>query len=391
MAKSASNGKQGFLSKFTSSFAAIPCGIIIIIFGCIMLWNNEKDYVVDKKDVKEMRELVTDVKSDNVDSKKDGKLIATSGTLDYGTENLVDEMFGISLSTPILERKVEVYAWYEIKKDEDTPADYDRKWVEIDKIEDSAKFEKPAGHENPIKTDYTISSKTFRVKSLKVGAFTLADNFIDKLKVEDDKLLVPQPTVTLPEGYAVNGNYITNSVDFSKPEVKDVRISYLYGEYDRVSILGKQDGSSIVSYTTAKNSSKAEMFKGTMDSTKMLSNIEESNKRRVWIFRIVWTILVCVGTSMLLSPLTTLLGYIPFLGKIVNGTLGVVSFLVGFAISIVVMGIAWLVFYPLIGIIFIAVAVGSIVLAKMYLSKKDDGKKPEVKEETKTEENKEEN
>ena len=35
-------------------------------------------------------------------SKNDGKLIATSGTLDYGTENLVDEMFGISLSTPIL-------------------------------------------------------------------------------------------------------------------------------------------------------------------------------------------------------------------------------------------------------------------------------------------------
>ena len=93
---------------------------------------------------------------------------------------------------------------------------------------------------------------------------------------------------------------------------------------------------------------------------------------------------------MLLSPLTTLIGYVPFLGKIFNGALGVVSASVGFAISLIVIGIAWIVYRPVIGVIMIVVSVGLIVLAKMYLSKKDDGKTSEIKEEKK-EENKEEN
>ena len=110
--------------------------------------------------------------------------------------------------------------------------------------------------------------------------------------------------------------------------------------------------------------------------------------------RILGAILVCLGMSMVLSPLTTLIGYIPFLGKIVNGAIGVVSTTVGLAISLITVAIAWLVYRPIIGIALIVVSVGLIILAKKYVSKKDDGKKPETKEEVKEEkeeENKEEN
>ena len=36
------NKKQGFFGKLGNSFASIPIGIIIIILGCGILWNNEK-------------------------------------------------------------------------------------------------------------------------------------------------------------------------------------------------------------------------------------------------------------------------------------------------------------------------------------------------------------
>lgn len=387
MAKSASNGKQGFLSKFTSSFAAIPCGIIIIIFGCMMLWNNEKKNVINKKDVKELRNVVVAVDSDAVDTTNEGKLIATSGKLDYGQVNLVDEDFGISLSTPVLVRKVEIYEWVETSKttDDKTVYDYNSEWKE--RIIDSSEFDDKK-YVNPTYMPY--EGKKYTVENLKVGAFTLSSSYRDLLTTSEELLKI-EPTITLPEGYTVNGKYITNSANIEKPEIGDIRVSFSYGKYDVASVLGKQSGEEIKKYTTAKRSAISKLVNGEKTADEMIDDIEAGFKMTKWIFRILGTILVCIGTSMLLSPLTTLLGYIPFLGKIVNGTLGVVTFLVGFAIAIVVIGIAWLVYNTLVGIIMIVVAVGSIVLAKMYLSKKDDGKKPEVKEETKTEENKEEN
>ena len=113
------NKKQGFFSKLGNSFASIPLGIIIVIFGCIVLWNNEKKNVINIKDVKEMRENVNNVSSAEIDKTKEGKLIATKGNLDFGNEVLVDSTFGISVIKPILVRNVEIYQWTETSKTED--------------------------------------------------------------------------------------------------------------------------------------------------------------------------------------------------------------------------------------------------------------------------------
>jgi hypothetical protein len=383
------NKKQGFFGKLGNSFASIPIGIIIIILGCGILWNNEKKNVINIKDVKEMRENFKDVSSSEVVKENEGKLIATYGTLDFGNTYLTDETFGISVLTPILERHVEVYQWVETSEttDDKTTYTYSKEWSE--KNNDSTNFKQASGHEN--KNDglkYKLN-KPYRVTSLALGAFSLSDGFLSKLSATEE-LTTLEPGVGLPEGYSVVGKYITNSADLNNPVIGDTRISFTYGDYDTVSVLGKQTGSRIGAYTTKKNSSILKLEKGEKTGTELINNIESGNKLWKWISRLFGVILVCMGTSMLLSPLTTLIGYVPFLGKIFNGALGVVSASVGFAISLIVIGIAWLVYRPVVGVIMIIVSVGLIVLAKMYLSKKDAGKTEEVKEEKK-EENKEEN
>ena len=385
------NKKQGFFGKVGSSFASIPLGIVIVIFGCMMLWNNEKKNVINIKDVKEMRENIVQLDSTTVDSANEGKLVALSGKLDYGDQYLVDNTFGISVKTPVLEREVEVYEWIEESetKDEETTYTYKKEWS--DKLVDSSNFKKTADHENPTYLKY--ESEKYLAEYLKVGKFDLSENFKSKLSASKN-LLELEPGVALLEGYTVNGKYITNSKDVENPEVGDIRISYVYGEYDTVSVLGKQTGSKIGSYTTKKNSSISRLESGEKTADELINNIESGNKFSKWLMRILGAILVCLGMSMVLSPLTTLIGYIPFLGKIVNGAIGVVSTTVGLAISLITVTIAWLVYRPIIGIALIVVSVGLIILAKKYVSKKDDGKKPETKEEVKEEkeeENKEEN
>ena len=53
--------------------------------------------------------------------------------------------------------------------------------------------------------------------------------------------------------------------------------------------------------------------------------IESANKISKWIFRLLGTVLVYMGVFMLLSPLTTLVGVDPLLGKFDNGALRTVS------------------------------------------------------------------
>lgn len=382
------NKKQGFLGKLGNSFASIPLGIIIIIFGCGLIWNNEKKNVINIKDVKELRETVKKVSSESVDSAYEGKPIVTSGKLDFGNTYLTDSTFGISELTPILVRTVEMYAWTETSqtKDDETTYTYSTEWTT--KPEQSANFKQSEGHTNP--SQMPFENQTLKAESLKVGAFELSNSFKDKLTT-NASINALEPGVALPEGYAVNGKYITNSANLESPAVGDVRISFGYGDYTDVTVLGKQEGSKITGFVTAKGSTIIKLStRADATPAELIDEIEAGNKFSKWLWRIFGLILVCMGTSMVLSPLTTLIGVIPFLGKIVNGALGVVSFAIGFAISLVVMGIAWLVYRPILGIALIVVSVGSIVLAKMYLSKKKDNNPSEVKEEIK-EENKEEN
>ena len=382
------NKKQGFLGKLGSSFASIPLGIIIIIFGCGLIWNNEKKNVINIKDVKELRETVKKVSSESVDSAYEGKPIVTSGKLDFGNTYLTDSTFGISELTPILTRTVEMYAWNETSQtnDDETTYTYSKEWTT--KPEQSANFKQSEGHTNP--TQMPFVNQTYKADSLKVGAFDLSNSFKDKLTAGTE-ITALEPGVALPDGYVVNGKYITNSANLESPAVGDVRISFSYGEYSDVSVLGKQEGSKITGFTTAKGSTILKLStRADASAQELIDEIEAGNNFSKWLWRIFGLILVCMGVSMVLSPLTTLIGAIPFLGKIVNGAIGVVSFAVGFAISLVVMGIAWFVYRPILGIALIVVSVGLIVLAKIYVSKKKDTSEEEVKEEIK-EENKEEN
>lgn len=384
------NEKQGFFSKIGSSFASIPLGIVIVIFGCMVLWNNEKKNVINIKDVKELRGQVVDVSSSEVDSKNEGKLVATTGKLDYNNSTITDTDFNISFKTPVINREVEIYQWIETSetKDDETTYTYKKEWKS--EIVDSDDFNTKNGHVNPTESEIKYFGERFTTdEDLKVGAFTLDDGF--KAILSSDKSVNIPEGATIPEGYTIyNDRYITNAEDMNSPEVGNIRIHYTINDSKDVSVLGKQVGSTITSYTSKNNKTYKELYNGTKNSADMINTIESGNKMSKWIFRVLGAILVCLGMSMVLSPLTTLIGYIPFLGKIVNGAIGAVSSFVGIAISLIVIGIAWLVFRPIIGIILLVVSVGLVILAKKYVSKKDDSKKEEIKEE-KTEENKEEN
>ena len=374
--------KQGFFGKLGNSFSGIVVGIILLFGGISLLWWNEHNNVKNIKDVKEMRDQVIDVSSSKIDEANEGKLIATSGKLNYNDSVMTDSTFNISAKTPVLSRTVEMYQWVEESKTEDDTTTYTYKKEWKDEIVDSTEFNSIKGHENPAYMAYE-SDKFVTDEDLKVGEFTLISSFKDLLST--DKNVVPEEGIVLPEGYILFNKYITNSADMENPQVGDIRISYQKADYKDVSVLGKQVGDTIAEYTTKKNTNIKKIVKGTTNGTGMINEIESANKFMKWVYRFLGIFLIVIGISSILGPITTLIGYIPFVGKVVNSMIGVISFLVGLAISLVVIAISWFAARPIVAIVSLVIAAALIFVFVKYV-KKNKGK-VEVKE-TKKEETK---
>ena len=114
----------------------------------------------------------------------------------------------------------------------------------------------------------------------------------------------------------------------------------------------------------------------------MLQNIAKQNNMLKWLLRLAGIIFVCGGISSMFTPLTNIMNKIPILGNIVNGATGLISFVLGLAISLVVIAIAWFRFRPLLSIILILIVIALIIGLKWY--SKNHPK--EIKEETQKEE-----
>ena len=69
------------MKRIGNAFKGIAGGFVLILIGIVLLWWNEGNNVKNIKTTAEMEKVVIDVKSDKVDSKNDGKLIATNGAL----------------------------------------------------------------------------------------------------------------------------------------------------------------------------------------------------------------------------------------------------------------------------------------------------------------------
>lgn len=361
--------KKGFGTRMKNSLSGIIGGIIFVIIGIVILVINERGNVINIRDNKELQNAYVDVVSETVDKDSEGKLIATSGKLDYNNETLTDTKFNISISTPLLERKVEVYQWEEETEERDDQTTYNYNKVWSDEVIDSTKFKKESGHSNPEAKPFENAS--YKASELKVGAYKLSNAFATSINT--NKTIEDLTNATIPEGYQVNGKYLTNSEDVEAPAIGDVRISFEYASYTDVSVMGKQSNGTIVEYTTKKGSNFTYFVEGTHDGSYMLNAKEKSDKAMKWILRFLGTILIMVGIASLFGPLTTLASYVPILGTLVNGATGIIAFLLGLAISLVVIAVSWIAFRPILGIALLAIAIVLVIVLKKCLAKKKEG------------------
>ena len=341
-------------------------GLLFLVIGIGVLWYNEGRTVKTQSAINEASKKYTDVSSEKIDEKYEGKLVATKGKINTSeSTQLKDDKFGINVQAAKLTRTVEMYQWKEECETDDNDkknCKYEKVWE--DSVIDSTEFTQ-AGHTNPNTLPY--ENETYIADNVKIGAYTLPEELIRKVsnnKKKSTEELTEEYNKSI-EGLNVVDNYLTN-VKENTPEIGDIRISYQYLTDQTVSVLAVQTNNTFEAFTSKKGKDIYEIRTGNYTGAQILEKMTKSNNTWKWILRFIGTFVVIAAIGSMFSFLTNLTNRIPILGNIVSGATGLISAVLGIAISLIVIALAWLRYRPLLSIILIAIAVASFVFLKYY-------------------------
>lgn len=165
-------------------------------------------------------------------------------------------------------------------------------------------------------------------------------------------------------------SYIYIGVDPQKPQIGDMKISFITVKTGTASAIWQQQDGELVAHTASNGKTISLLTNGKVSSETMFANAHEANKTLTWIWRIVWLILMFTGFSMLFSVLVTLAKVLPFLSSLLWFWAGLIAFVLTLLVGWGTIAISWLVARPVIGIIMLAIIIVCIVLVLKFGKKK---------------------
>lgn len=375
---------ESYFSRLGNSFKGIGGGLLLFLIAFPLLFWNEGRAVKRAKALETGAGAVVSVQADKVDPANEGKLVHVTAKADT-KDVLTDPLFKISSTAIRLERRVEMYQW---KQNESSKTEkqlgggtkkttvytYEKVWS--DKPVNSAYF-KEAGHENP---GFPFESEKLRANHVTLGDFLLNDSLVDRLG-DSRKLPVPAdyklpatlsgksdaayvhvsrkssaPSQVSQEQPADNAGDAT----LTEPAIGDLRISWYAVVPHEVSIVARQTGKTFSAYPVGSESILL-IADSVQSAEAMFQSAQSANSAMTWFLRIAGLVMMYVGLSCVLRPLSVLMDVIPFLGDLIGAGISLISFLIALPCTLVTIAVAWIYYRPLLGIGLLVVAAALIV------------------------------
>lgn len=375
---------ESYFSRLGNSFKGIGGGLLLFLIAFPLLFWNEGRAVKRAKALETGAGAVVSVQADKVDPANEGKLVHVTAKADT-KDVLTDPLFKISSTAIRLERRVEMYQW---KQNESSKTEkqlgggtkkttvytYEKVWS--DKPVNSADF-KEAGHENP---GFPFESEKLRANHVTLGDFLLNDSLVDRLG-DSRKLPVPAdyklpatlsgksdaayvhvsrkssaPSQVSQEQPADNAG----DAALTDPAIGDLRISWYAVVPHEVSIVARQTGKTFSAYPVGSESILL-IADSVQSAEAMFQSAQSANSAMTWFLRIAGLVMMYVGLSCVLRPLSVLMDVIPFLGDLIGAGISLISFLIALPCTLVTIAVAWIYYRPLLGIGLLVVAAALIV------------------------------
>jgi hypothetical protein len=387
----------GYGSRVGNSCLAVPLGLLLFLLATALLWWNEGRAVHRTQDIKEVgktAQSIGDISAAN--PSLDGQLIHATGTTSTN-DTLSDATFDLRVNALALIRSVEFYQWKENEqsevkekiggtREETITYTYERGWS--NRPINSSSFAEP-DYKDVNTVLWNIEDKRELASNVNFGSYKLPELFIRNIassmlsntqpiqlpkeshiwtELNDDVIKTLETTnqevKKLADSLAyihVTGNQLYIGLNPSNPAIGDLRITFqqITPSCD-ISLIAVPQSGTFTTYKAKNNESEYELRLGIHTLEEMIQAANDENEMMTWLFRFLGAMLVIVALKMIFSIVETLLKVLPFLANIIGWGVGVVCTVLGIAWSLVVIGIAWIFYRPILGISLLVIA-GALV------------------------------
>ncbi|RKZ91019.1 MAG: hypothetical protein DRR19_08420 [Candidatus Parabeggiatoa sp. nov. 1] len=380
---------ESWWDRIKNALGGALLGLILFLAAFPLLFWNEGRAVDRAKTLEEGASTVISIDAKQVEAVNEGKLVHLSDQA-RSDETLTDAMFGVVAANVInLRRVVMMYQWEEQQRSEtqeklgggtETVTTYTHTETWSSDLFDSSTFKQPEGHRNP--TSMPFSSNAFHAEKVTVGAFSLSVSLVNQLDKSQRLPMTAETFEQVPEEFRdklhIHDGYYYMGQDATRPQIGDLRISFEVVRPAVVSIVAKQVGSSLASYTTQVGG-EIELFEyGTVTAEDMFKHEVAFNTMLTWILRLVGFIVMFIGLNFIFGVLRTLAAVLPFLADIVGFVGALVSFVIAATLSLITIAIAWIFYRPLLGIMLLAIAGGLLYFLKFARKPQEPAAVPET-------------
>lgn len=350
---------RGWGSRLAGSLVGVLIGLLLFPLSFVVLWVNE-----GRTDLSKVAADSIPISASAVDPSVEGKFVAAAGVL-ASDEELGDPGFLQPAAYVQLSRQVEMYAWEEesdtetertIGGDERTTTEYTYEKVWTSNPEDSSDFEYEQSHQNP---EMRVPSEEFTVRSATVGAYRIDPQEITLPGGTEVRLA--RENVIEEQGELVGDYIFIGSGTLANPEIGDLRIKYtaVLSGLD-VTVFGKARGDQIVPYVYQGKTRLYRAF--TSDRESAIATLSSEHQMISWLLRLAGFLMMWIGLGLVLGPISTFLDVLPVLGNLSRGAIGLLTFAVALALSIVTIVIAIIAHSLVLLILLLALIVGAAFL-----------------------------
>lgn len=413
---------HSYWSRVGNSFKSILWGILLVILSIILLAWNENNYVKQKAALKEWASLINETTANQINSELEWKEVHLYGETASDADALQDSTFWVVSDDLKLKRSVEMYQWYEEEHEEchdnmwwsedcTTTYTYDKKWD--DEAIDSSHFYSSNWHENPSNREFNSNEQ--EKSPITLWVYTLTPVFINQLN-NYKTINLNEQNITIPKEYQENSdstaeintdNAIENNNDAylywntentgnkentgentdinttstisnenfhiyndyiyiwknpNEPAIWDLKITFSSVKPWTISIVWKQIGNELSSYTVSNGRSISLLEQWNVTAEDMFLHAQQANKNMTWILRLIWLLLMYCGFAAMFKFVETLAKVIPFIANIIWVWTGIIALWLTLVVWFITIWIAWLAVRPIIWISCLVVAICWIFL-----------------------------
>lgn len=315
--------------------SAVIVGIVLFLASFVVLWINENNYVNAQRMAKFMTKNVVSITNYSTDNNR--KLVHYSGKIK--TDEIIADDF-IRINTPALDRKVEMYQWEEETRTDsnnNTTYRYNKVWSE--RPIRSSNFHS-SGYYNP---PMNYQSGKYRAQTATIGEFSANTSIMNSLRPQSDVRLNDK-SIHYKGKYRLDGSfvlYLTAGYSYSN-NIGDYKISYKYIPVNTtVSVIATQNAKNLTEFVNSKFKIVL-TYPGSYSAAEMIKMYEDEKAQEAMTWRIIGIVMMIIGLLIVISPITTILSFIPVFGDIGNRAIAGLAFGLGLILSISTIAIAWI-------------------------------------------------